>query len=184
MFPAQQESMSSHHNMKQIRATAPAFTIIEVLVYIGLFGIVIGGAVTAVYQIVESSGRSESKAHLQKEGDFLIGKVEWALSGARAIEAPGINVSSADSLTIRRWDTMNDPVTLSVSGTDLTISRTGGAAQVLNNSNVTITDFRVSHLYSGGANPESVTATIDVSSLAPNGMPITATFTTTKYLRK
>ncbi|MEN9390287.1 MAG: hypothetical protein RLZZ283_387 [Candidatus Parcubacteria bacterium] len=166
--------------MKQPRG----FTIIEVLVYIGLFGIVIGGAVTAVYQIVESSGRSESKAHLQKEGDFLIGKIEWALSGARAIEAPGINVSNADTLTVRRWDTSNDPVSFAVVGTDLTISRASGAPQVLNNTNVTVTDIRVSHIYSGGTNPESVTVTLDLASLAPNGMPITATFTTTKYLRK
>ncbi|MEK7531137.1 MAG: prepilin-type N-terminal cleavage/methylation domain-containing protein [Patescibacteria group bacterium] len=164
--------------------SARAFTIIEVLVYIGLFAIVIGGAVAAVYQIVESSGRSESKAQLQKEGDFLIGKIEWALSGARAFEMPGVNVSNADVLIVRRWDVANDPVAFALSGTDLTISRAGGAAVVLNNTNVAISDFRVSHLYAGGTNPESITATIDVLSRAPNGMPITATFTTTKYLRK
>ena len=56
-----------------------------------LFAILMGGAVTVAYAVFESAGHNQGKEILQQEGDFLIGKIEWALSGVQTIDSPPLN---------------------------------------------------------------------------------------------
>src|SRR5581483_3447430 len=84
--------------------SAPGFTLIEVVVYLALFAILFGGAVLAAYNIVESSGRNQSKADIQQEGEFIIGKINWALSGAASVSSPGAGLSST-ILSVVKFDT-------------------------------------------------------------------------------
>lgn len=170
-------SMLSHR--KQIRG----FTLIETVVYIGLFAILIGGAVVAVYSIVEGNGRNQSKSLLQQEGDFLIAKINWAMAGAQAITAPPVgNVGTG--LSVNKWTTALNPVVVALTGDNMTLSRAGSTPVVLNNPDITVSDVRFTHTYEGGSNPESVTATFTLSSLTPNGMSISGSFSTTNYIRR
>lgn len=163
----------------------PAFTLIETIIYLGLFGILMGGAVVAAYNLFESSSRGQTHALVQEESDFLIAKINWVLSGTKSVTTPPAGVPGS-SLTVAKWDTaLGDPMVVALSGTDITLSRGGNPAVVLNNSNVRITSLVFTHtLASGdGLNPESVNTTLTLTALTPTGQPVTRTVGSTVYLR-
>ncbi|MFS6835634.1 type II secretion system protein J, partial [Staphylococcus aureus] len=68
-----------------IKRSSHGFTIVEVLVYLGLFGLIMVGIVATAYNIFETSGRLQTRAMLTAEGNFLLGKINWAMNGATAI---------------------------------------------------------------------------------------------------
>ena len=64
------------------------FTLIETLIYLALFAIFFGGAAAAAYAVIETSGRNLTKSMVQEEGNFMLAKINWALSGVQTIDAP------------------------------------------------------------------------------------------------
>ena len=79
------------------------FTLIEVLVYIALFGIMMLGIVGVTYAILESTGKGQSRIVMQEVGDFLMGKINWALTGATTtvVTASTLSVTKIIFLPIR-----------------------------------------------------------------------------------
>ena len=64
------------------------FTLIETIVYLALFSIMMGGAIVALFNLFESSGRELTHIMLQEEGNFIIAKINWAISGAQSVNQP------------------------------------------------------------------------------------------------
>ncbi len=167
------------------------FTLIEVLVYLALFGIIFVGAITSAYSIFESSGRNQTSAMVQEEGDFLIAKINWALFGLQAnnIISPVadssssiLSVNKVISSTLTSILIKIDPVTT----VDIILGRSSNPPQTLNNTNVQISNLTFTHISASGdgINPESITAALTVSARTPNGQIISKDFSTTNYLRK
>ena len=161
------------------------FTLIEALVYLVLFAIVIGGAIVSSYGIFDSIGRNETKAMLQEEGDFLVAKINWMLSGVQSVDVPAVG-SHGPTLSTTKWDTsIVSPVKLTVNALGLMeISRGGNPAQLLANDNVSVTDLDFKHEFAGGTGPESVKTMFTLSARTPRGQVMTEDFTTTSYIRK
>ncbi len=164
------------------------FTLIEVIIYLALFGLLIGGAVIAAYNVFESSGRGSTHAILQQEGDFIAAKISWALSGARAIASPAITTAPcsalSSSLSVTKWDASVGTVTIAHSGSNVTISRGGAAAVPINSSEVEVSTLSIQHCWQGGAAPESVTSKFTVNMRMPNGMVVSQNFSSTDYVRR
>lgn len=175
-------------SMQSNKIAQRGFTIIEMLVYISIFAIIMSGALVSVYALASSSARNQTKAMVQEEGSFLIGKIDWALSGARAINAPAAN-ASGDTLTVTRFDALTSPVVITISGGAMTITVGTGATHILNNSNVSITCpaagcFSHTSASADGINPESATSSLTISAKTSQGSPFSQFFSTVKYLRK
>ena len=160
------------------------FTLIEIVIYMGLFGLLMGGAVVAANDVFESSGRGGVRAVLGEEGDFILSKINWALrDAARVIEPHALVGCSASSsaLIIETQDTR------------LTIDEVEGSVQVLDgiSSSRTINapDTKVSNLsflYCAGRDAlewERVEAQFDLTSLGTVGLPVTQSFRRVFYLR-
>lgn len=164
------------------------FTLIETLVYLGLFGIIMVGVISVAYTTFESNGRQQTKALLQEEGDFLLAKLNWTLTGATStsVNLPILgNIGSTLDVT---KSTGSNPMCLTLVSGKMQTKRGSSCAISagyvdLNNSNVTVSSLIFGHRGSA-AGTEWVDATITLTSLTPNGQTINATSTTTKYLRK
>ena len=152
------------------------FTLIETIVYIALFAILMTGIISSIYMLFESGNRNESKAMLQEEKAYLVGKINNALSGMQTITSPAVN-SSGTSLSLTKYDGTN--ISMGLSGTNITY---GGVA--LNNTNIKVSKLVFIHTYAGGVNPESVEAGFTLTVTTPNGAIISQTASTTRYLRK
>lgn len=53
------------------------FTLIETLVYLALLGVLMTGAVTALYSIEDSVDAERSAVTVENEGDFVLQKFAW-----------------------------------------------------------------------------------------------------------
>ncbi len=151
------------------------FTLIEVLVYLALLSLILVGLLAFAFSIFQGSDRTQTKIMVQEEGDFLLGKINWALTGATGI-AVAINPLK---LTIARG---GNPTTV-VFDSKLQIKRNSEPFVVMNNSNVTVSGLAFTD--NGNGTPvESVTISFTLNTFTPNGQPYSQSFTITKYLRK
>jgi prepilin-type N-terminal cleavage/methylation domain-containing protein len=162
------------------------FTLIEVIIYIAIFGILFGGAVMASYNLFESNERNVTKSMLEDEGEFLLGKISWVTTGISSISSPAVNTTS-NSLTVTKWDTsIKNPVVVTQVGNAMTIRRGTGPEIILNNSNTNISGLLFTHTYDSGngQKPESITVNFTLSALTPNGIAVSQDFTDTIFIRK
>ncbi|OGG52891.1 hypothetical protein A3H16_03435 [Candidatus Kaiserbacteria bacterium RIFCSPLOWO2_12_FULL_53_8] len=167
--------------MKRRTTSCKGFTMIETLVYLALYAIIMTGLLSAVYSLIESSVHNQTVAMVEEEGNFLAGKIEWALSNAREILAPS---SSGSTLSVTTFD--GSPITIGLTGGDMRIQEASNPAHILNNTNVSITNLSFTHARasSDGINPESIESSFTIFATTSSGRFLSRAFSTLKYLRK
>lgn len=74
------------------------FTLIEIVLYLALYSILIGGVMVALYTLIESQHRNTSYALLEEEGNFITTKITWILSTTNSIQLP-VNTGNILSVT-------------------------------------------------------------------------------------
>lgn len=160
------------------------FTLIEVILYLALFAMIFGGIIVSAYNVIEGSGRTQSRAQMQEEGEFLLGKITWVLSGAQTINSPSIGDESS-ILSVTKYNGATLQVKLDDANLEL---NNAGTSTVLNASGISIVpgSLKFKHqMDSGiGINPESVESEFTLTAKTPNGQDITQDFSSTTYLRK
>ena len=162
------------------------FTLIEVSIYIALFSILIGGVLVSAYNLFESSGHNQTEAQLVEEGNFLLAKMDWVMSGVQTIHTPSAN-SSGNTLSVTLFDTtISNPVVMTCVGNNMTLTRGTDTSQILNNTNVWLSDASFAHTTQTGQGlvPESVTVTFILNTRTPNGTVMSHTFSDTYYTEK
>ena len=167
------------------RLAPKGFTLIETVVYLGLLAIMLSGVIVTAYNVFESADRNQTKSMVQLEGDFVSAKIDWALSGAQAINAP---TDVGSQLSVNRWNGASvesvvieiDPLT----SKDVTLARGGNPAQPLNSASTEVNGLAFTHTAGSGTNPESVRADFMVGARTSNGQWLSLPFSITSYLRK
>jgi type II secretory pathway pseudopilin PulG len=167
------------HTTQKLKKNS-GFTLIETLVYMTLFVILMGGAVISAFNMFQSSGKNQTKIMIQEEGNFLLAKINWSLSGIQSISFPASG-SSGSLLSVTKSDTNIGSVDISNIGTDIVMERLGYSA-TLNNSNVTISNLTFNHENQGGI--EWIKTFFTLSTLTPDGKSVSQNFESTKYIRK
>ena len=156
------------------------FTLLETLIYLALFGILMGGVVAAVYGIVQAGGRGQTKIILQEEGDFLLGKFSWALSGASSFSIAG----SPPQLTVNQYGFANNPLAFRISGSKAQLAEGGGPFINLNSDAVSVSNLSFIDIPSTVDSNEGVAITIVLAATTSQGSAMSQGFSMTKYLRK
>jgi hypothetical protein len=158
------------------------------MIYLALFSIIITGGLISAYSLIESSYRNQTKAMVQEEGSFLIGKIDWALTGTQTISLPTANTFGT-TLSLVRYEASTSPVVITIVSGNMTIKVGTNPTHVLNNTNVQISCpptgcFTHSSATADGINPENATASFTISSKTSQGFSTSQFFSTVKYLRK
>ncbi|MDP1689246.1 MAG: prepilin-type N-terminal cleavage/methylation domain-containing protein [bacterium] len=154
------------------------FTLIETIIYIALLGLIMGGTLTAVFQLLESGVSLNYKTVVHSEVNFVLRKINWAFSNASY--ATRIN---PQFLQIYRYDGTEIDFCLDSSNPSKKIIKirrgvvgplvcTDVAFVPLTTSNVLVNDLTFSQI---SAHPIGIKTDIDV-----NGF----NFTLSKYIRK
>jgi prepilin-type N-terminal cleavage/methylation domain-containing protein len=162
------------------------FTLVEVLVYLGLFAILMTGMLATAFSMLEASDRDQTRVLMQGEGDFIVAKINWALTGIKDINSP-FPGGSGSILSVNKWIGSGVATTVDFRippGTeDMAITFGGNDPVVLNNSNIQIENLLFTHDYSG-SNQEDVSAGFTIKARTFNGMFVSQDFYTIKYMRK
>ncbi len=153
------------------------FTLIEVLVYIALFGIMMLGIVGVTYAILESTGKGQSRIVMQEEGDFLMGKINWALTGATT------TVVTASTLSVTKNNFPSNPLFFDTAPGKLRLTQGIGLPTNLNSDAVSVSMVFI-NIPAQGNRPEGVTASATLTTITPTGASISQHFETTKYVRR
>jgi len=160
------------------------FTLIETLVYLALFAIVIGGGIVAVYNIIEGTNANRNQAILQEEANFLLRKVDWALTGATSITTPAAAASGGNLVINKSIGGVSTTLTFSTCVANyVCLQRAAAPAQSLNSGSIKVTNLKFQRSTSVPGKPDAITTTFTLTT-AQNGRTATQNFSTTKYLRK
>lgn len=143
------------------------FTLIETVIYIALFSILIGSVFVTTLQLIDSSGDLDKKNVTVEEGNFVMRKINWALTGAKNVSV------SSDTLVITQYD--SSQIRFCLDSGQIKIKHGGSA------------------LCSSASFTPLTTENVEVSSLnftttTPAGMTVLATidgqdFSITKFIR-
>ena len=135
------------------------FTLIEVLMYIALFTMLIGGSVVSAYQLLSSGSQGGQFIATQEEGTFITRKINWALTGA---SSASVN-AAGDTLTVVRPDLgAQSPLVITAQGGDVTLGRGGLAGQTLISGEFKITSPVFAVLPPQNGRPTMVSASLVV----------------------
>jgi prepilin-type N-terminal cleavage/methylation domain-containing protein len=165
--------------LKLKKKSASGFTLIEVLLYLALFSIIMGGVLISVLNMVEGVGRTRGLIEIQQEGAFIQSKISWALTGAQIVSDPPIGTPGS-TLSLTKFDSTT--ANLSLNGTDVVID-TGSGPFVLNNSRVDVTALNFTRTVSVSG-VEEVDADFTLSILTDQGKTLTQDFSLSRFLRK
>src|SRR5260221_3297493 len=86
-IPTETQTTQPHIIQKMIANSNKGFTLLETIIYIALFFIIIGGGMVGAYQIIQNTDRTASKTTLEQDANFIIRKIDWALTGAISASA-------------------------------------------------------------------------------------------------
>lgn len=152
-------------------------TLIETLLYFGLFAILAGGGLAAAYGVIVTAARSSERATVAAEGDFLSAKIGWMLSDLEAVDVTTPIHDASDTLEVKR---SGIAIRLEPRGTDAMFSRDSGAPEPLNGNGVRISDLRFARS-DGRDGLDAITASFTLSA-SSSGPVITQTYVLTSYL--
>lgn len=154
-------------------------TLFEVVLYIALFAALIGGATLSVFQMVESSARSEAKVLLEYESGFILKKIFWVLRGASLINTP--YGATSTTLSINSSMSLDNPVIFEVTDGALTIRTLHGERVTLNTSDVRVSGIEFFHTDSSTTHSESVVVNITLETMSTDGSVLRQKFKETYY---
>ncbi|MBI4268269.1 hypothetical protein HY627_00350 [Candidatus Uhrbacteria bacterium] len=118
--------------------TNNGITIIEVVVYMGLLGLIMTSSILIMVQVVEGSERLEKLVRRQDEAMFVLEKIgaELALGASITSPAPG---STSSSLTLS--SSSGSLIRVGLSESMLALTRGAHAPQKLHASDVRVSSF-------------------------------------------
>lgn len=96
------------------------FTLLEMIIYIALFSIMIGGLIMTSFLLVQNSYKTENQITIQGEINFVLKKIDWVINQAKDINLPTSNIllatkDNGDNIEIKHE---NNKITLN--GDDIT----------------------------------------------------------------
>lgn len=129
------------------------FTLMETMIYIALFSIILTGAITGAYNLLEGGKRNIDSSKIEEDGNFINRKINWALSGATTVSVS----PSGKILTITRPDLgAQSPIIISENSGEITIQRSSGVPVPINNDRFVISDTVFTYKPADNGKPPSI----------------------------
>jgi type II secretory pathway pseudopilin PulG len=129
------------------------FTLIEVVLYVALYSILIGGVVVALYSLFESQERNQSIAQLEEEGDFIVAKINYSIESSTIVSAPQVYGRSLDLV-----DSTGKETDIYLERGNVVIN-SNNDPQILNADSISVQDLTFTHTTL--SNPDESFDTID-----------------------
>ncbi|MBI4086218.1 MAG: hypothetical protein HY433_03205 [Candidatus Liptonbacteria bacterium] len=170
--------------VSDIRGQRLAFTLIETIVYLGLFSMIISMSLVALYQILGSENQHRNRVEVDAEANFMMQKIQWALTGAQAINQPAVNATGT-TLSVDKFNYSQNPVVLNLDSRNVSITKGASSSALLGSGRVYVNQLMFEHLPSVQGAPEGVKVTFSVVSFdIERSIAASTTIQDTLYLRK
>jgi type II secretory pathway pseudopilin PulG len=155
---------------------AQGFTLIETILYIGLLSILIGSTLFSAYSLIEGSDTTRAAFVAGEEANFILKKMNWALTGATAITSPAAGATSTSLILTRSGlPPGENPLTFGFSAGVIELTRGTGASAPLSTENVVVEDLVFTHQAPSGSKPAALLVSFTIDD---------RNFEMTRYLRQ
>ncbi len=169
--------------MKKVTKHKKGFTLIEVIIYTALFSLLMGTAFVTAFGLIEGSGKLSAKTTTQEEGNFVLRKINWALTGisndtADITNPPKVAPYTSSTLLIKKWlmgTKISVLIDYDVANNRIMMQEGGGSLLPITTANVKVSSLNFKYLPTSGGAPAGVTATVKIDGID---------FNITKYVRK
>lgn len=149
------------------------FTLIEMLIYSALFSLMMVGMLGGVYMVIQGANQSNARLLVDNEANFVLRKINWALTGASSINIPGAGFS-VSILSVNKSG-VPSPVRFRLNSENVELDPGTGTYVPLDTANVIIASLSFEHIPALGTKPAAVKATFYLNDVF---------YETTKYIRK
>lgn len=178
------KSQMSDVRRQMSAASRRGFTLIETVIYLGLFSMVMSMSLVVFYQILGSENQHRDRVEVDAEANFMMQKIQWALTGAQTINQPGLNATGS-TLSVNKFNYSQNPVVLDLDSRSLRITKGGSNPVLLGSGRVSVNQLTFEHLPAVQSAPEGVKVTLAVvSSDIERPIAASTTIQDTIYLRK
>jgi len=126
------------------------FTLIELILYIGIASFMLLVVFLFVSQILEVRTKGQVIAEVEQQGYWAVQVITQAIRNSKApINLPAV-ASSGPSLSLTMADGTKNPTAFSLSSGAILMSESGGSTIPLTNSNITISNLNFQNLTANG----------------------------------
>lgn len=115
------------------------FTLFELLIYIALASILIGGISTLLFITLNARVKNQTIAEVEQQGSLAMRMITQSIRNADAILSP--IAGSAGTLILDVVGAVDDPTVYELSDTTLEITQGEGSAVALTNDRVSVSDL-------------------------------------------
>lgn len=156
------------------------FTLIEVIIYIALFSIIITGAFSTAYGLLDGSDKAMRKTEILEEGNFVLRKLSFALTGLDSTNPPTIlGTGCSQSLTTNKTSFDSNPIIIRLNTIAnvkyIEIKEGSGTFLPITTGTASTTCLKFQHIPAILGGPDGITGTATIGGID---------FTITKYVRK
>ena len=167
--------------MQKIWKSAPGVTLVELLLYMGIFAILLTLLTTIFSQITAVQLEADATSSIQLDGRYVLSRLSYDIHRADAIVSPVLGgQASTMQLTIN-----GSTYTYNVDGSgNLIVTDGAGAVSMLNSYNTTIPSITFQQVgnFAGGDSTIQITYTVTSRTEESKG-PVSRSFSTTVGLR-
>ncbi len=162
------------------------FTLLELLLYVTLVGLLLGAITTFFYTSTSARVRTQAISDVDQQATLALSTIAQAVRNADSITNPAIG-SSGTQLTLASLTSSLNPTIFEVSGTTLqTREGASGAAISLTNSRIQVTNLTFKNV-TRSSTPGAVQISLTVKRFNPSGrneLSYQKTFITTAAVRQ
>jgi len=161
------------------------YTLIELLLYVSMIGILLGGVTTFFATAVEARVKNQSISEVNDQGVYIMELMTQTIRNATDVTVPAVGATGS-SLTLTVPTGSLSPTVFSLNGSTLQIKEGTAAAVPITNSKVAITALTFKNLSrSGTQGIIQINMTLErVNTTGRNEYEYERTFTTSVSLRQ
>ena len=132
------------------------FTLIEVILYVGIIGIVFGAVVPFAWSMIGNGAKSAVQQEVTGNVRFVSEKIKREVRNAS-----GISAVSANSITLTNF-APDSTTAIDLSGGRVRVNKNGGGAVDLSSDGVVVTDLTFTDNTSGDQKTKNISFTLTV----------------------
>lgn len=139
-----------------IKNKQSGFTLLETLVYIALIMFLISVGIISAFYLIDSSDKDNAEVNTLVEAEFLLRKIDWALTGVDIINVPAPGFD-APKLSVNKSAGPN-PIEIEAPSGQAQIKKGGGPAVILTGDRVKITNIKFTYIDNIAPKPDAIKA--------------------------
>ncbi len=137
--------MKSNVKCQMLNVSEKGFSLVEVLLYVGILGILVLSISGFFTLIISSRAKGQVMMEINDQGNFLVNIITQKIRNAESINSPAVGTNDI-SLSLDVININDDPTVFNVSGDIFYITEGAGSPVELTNNRILVTNLNFNNV--------------------------------------